>query len=409
MAKKKAGAVKKKKEELAEQRRNSLDVNNLQPLSRQTPAGDSSDSATDPTEFASLQTKEDQFPMPRRAQAEFKSEYSPYAYPRSRKPRTTLSILYTAVELEVLVGTAICGLVNRSRMTTYFLYDRVGFTYCQHYPSAGSKAVITPAGPPAPLPDPTLLKPVVLALINGTSLPSGAAMHEHRLNLKRMALAIGALKLERGDEMVELVKTYNKAALTSADLLSAVGARHKVTLAQTRSTLESLAELIEPAQKLNPGDLAPITRDDVRRHFIHIADDLDKLYVEASKAQEALRICDEILWDLAAIAANQSATLKDSHLALQTKDTFINWITQINKNTGDVILREQLRTAVGHLAAFSAQVDEAHVVVANVMQAVTDYRKKVEAYGTGIAGVGIRELPMDKQLMIVRGLLEQLD
>ena len=65
---------------------------------------------------------------------------------------------------------------------------------------------------------------------------------------------------------------------------------------------------------------------------------------------------------------------------MKSKERFVDWIKQINRNTTDVIVRDQVTKAVSHLAAFSGQVDAAHVVVSGVMQAVTDYRKEVEAY-----------------------------
>ncbi|KAJ3052710.1 hypothetical protein HK097_005835 [Rhizophlyctis rosea] len=310
----------------------------------------------------------------------------------------------TLVEGEVALSTIMCGPVNRSPWSQYFLKHRLGWTVCEAYRKQPEQVLI-------PTPDPNLLKPVVRALIDGSNLPSGSSMHEHRLSLKRIGMAIQAMKMPRGAEIAVMVKEYNQAALEASDFLSGVAARHKVTLAQTRSTLESLAELLEPISNPSSTDYSPspLHRDDIRRHFVHIADDLDKLYSEASKAQDSLRICDQILWDLSAIAANESARLDQTNLEMKSKERFLDWIKQINKNTTDVIVREQVGRAVGHLAAFSGQVDAAHVVVSGVMQAVTDYRKEVEAYSGGVANVGIRQLPLDKQVSIIKGLLEELD
>ena len=86
-----------------------------------------------------------------------------------------------------------------------------------------------PPDPPLPpLPDPNLLKPVVRALIDGSNLPSGSSMHEHRLSLKRIGMAIQAMKMKRGGEIAVMVKEYNQAALEASDFLSGVAARHKV-------------------------------------------------------------------------------------------------------------------------------------------------------------------------------------
>ncbi|KAJ3045217.1 hypothetical protein HDV00_011088 [Rhizophlyctis rosea] len=323
---------------------------------------------------------------------------------------TVLFVLYKPlVEVENVIGTTVCTAVNRSPWSKYLLNNRMGWDVCTAYME---HQIPEPPAPPAPLPDPNLLKPVVRALIDGTNLPAGAQMHEHRLNLKRIGIAIQAMKLDRGEEIAVMVRQYNAAALAASDHLSGVAARHKVTLAQTRSTLESLAELLEPLQTPDsPSPLSPsqITRDSIRAHFLHISDDLDKLYIEAQKAQDALASCDTILWDLAEIAANESVRLNETRLALKTKETFVDWIKQINRNTSDVIVRDQVARAVAHMAAFSLQVDRAHVVVSGVMQAVTDYRKEVEAYSAGVAKVGIRQLPMEKQVSIIKSLLEELD